>query len=335
MQAAGRVYTNPVWGHDFPDPQMIFFKGLFYVYGTETAAVGPGFQVMSSPDMVHWTRPRIAFTPPWSTRHLWAPEVVHYRGKFYMTYSALNPETKRHDTGIAVSDTPLGPFEHRAILVHADETQGGAIDSTIFFERGGSPYLIYSQEHPRCLVMQPLARDLMSVRPERIVLLHPDRPREHDVTEAPTLIKRNGVYHLFFSTGWFQARKGECNYAVCHASSRQLYGPYVKDREPLITTVPGHVYGPGHQAVITTPAGEMWLVYHGWDPTGEPRYGGGNSGGRSLRIDRILWDGDTPRVVGPTTDPQTAPIVEKRAGMRANGRSNRAPAEAETAPSYR
>jgi len=194
------------------------------------------------------------------------------------------------------------------------------IDATLFFEQDGSPSIIYSQEKPRCLVMQPLARDLMSAMPRRTVLLRPDRPWEHDVTEAPTLIERNGVYHVFFSAGWYQGSKRSINYAVCHATARRLEGPYVKDERPLLATVPGQVYGPGHQAVITTPAGETWLIYHGWDATGEPRYGGGNASGRSLRIDRILWDGDQPRVVGPTTDPQPAPVVEKHSGRRTDGR---------------
>jgi beta-xylosidase len=300
------TYTNPVWARDFPDPHVLYYKGKFYAYATHT---GPyGFQVMESPDLVRWTHMGTAFRPPWSKVHYWAPEVVHYRGQFYMTYSAENPQNKKHDIGIAVSDSPLGPFKHAAMLVKAPEGQRGVIDTTVFFDRDGSPYLLYSEENPRGIVMRPMAADLLSVKEEKVEVVRPDREREHGVTEAPTLLLRNGVYHLFFSAGWYEGSQKASTYSVYHAKARSLRGPYVKDEESLLATVPNQTYGPGHQTVITTPAGETWMVYHGWDDQKEPRYGS-NPLGRTLRIDRLHWDGDTPRMAGPTTSPRPVPTV--------------------------
>ncbi len=303
-QPRSATYTNPVWGADFPDPHIIRWKGKYYAYATHS---GPGgFQVMESRDLVSWTHKGGCFEPPWSKEHLWAPEVAIHRGKLYLTYSALNPQTRKHDIGIAVSANPLGPFHHKAILVRADANRVGVIDTTVFFDRDRKPYLLYSEEDPRRIVIRSMADDLLSVRDDRTVLVQPDQPRERGVTEAPTLIYRNGVYHLFFSVGWFQSNKADACYAVAHAASRRLRGPYVKSQALVLQTVPGKVYGPGHQCIITTPSGQTWIAYHAWDDRNEPRYGS-NPVGRTLRIDRLLWRGDRPYVNGPSTSPQPRP----------------------------
>ncbi|MBW3624381.1 MAG: glycoside hydrolase family 43 protein, partial [Armatimonadetes bacterium] len=308
QRQAVRTYTNPVYEHDFPDPFILPYRGKYYAYATHGR--GHGFQVMESPDLVHWTHKGTAFEVPWSRVHWWAPEVFHYRNRFYMTYSAQHPETKKHDIGIATADSPLGPFTHRAILVRAEENRTGVIDATIFFEPDGTPYLVYSEENPRRIVLRKMARDLLSVVEEKsTVLLVPDRPEERGVVEAPTLIRRDGKYHLFYSTGWFQSNIPDASYAVYHAVAPSVRGPYVKDPKPILQSVPGLVYGPGHQGIVQLPCGEWWMAYHGWDNRNEPRYGS-NPVGRTLRIDRMRWVGGTPVMDGPTVTPQPVPCLD-------------------------
>ena len=305
-QKAAATYTNPVWGRDFPDPFVIRHSGVFYAYATQNSA--DGFQVMESRDLVHWTHRGACYKPPWSNGHYWAPEVVAHNGQLYMTYSAMNPETKRHDIGVATATSPLGPFDHRAVLVRGDDTNGGAIDTTVFLDTDGRPYLLYSEEQPRCIVLREMAPDLLSVNDERVEVVRPDRPWERGVTEAPTVLLRNGVYHLFFSVGWYQSSKLDACYAVCHATAPSIRGPWMKSPGAVLETRVGRVYGPGHQCVVPLPSGETWMVYHAWDDQNEPRYGS-NPLGRTMRIDRLRWEGDTPVVDGPTITPQPVPAV--------------------------
>ncbi|GIV14654.1 MAG: hypothetical protein KatS3mg022_0089 [Armatimonadota bacterium] len=56
------TYTNPVYARDFPDPHVLFYRGKFYAYATHSS--GHDFQVMESPDLVHWTHKGSAFRPP-------------------------------------------------------------------------------------------------------------------------------------------------------------------------------------------------------------------------------------------------------------------------------
>lgn len=303
------TYTNPVHPRDFPDPHVIRHEGRFYAYATQSGA--DRFQVMESADLVHWTPLVLDFAVPWSKDHLWAPEVFVRDGTFYLTYSALDPSTRKHHIGIATASAPTGPFTHRAILVRGDDNQVGVIDATIAVE-DGVHYLIYSEETPRRIVARRLRDDLLAVEGEPIELIRPDRPDEYGVVEAPTIVRRDGKVHLIYSGGYYQGTKEDCRYAVRHAVAPSLLGPYVKSARPLVATREGAVYGPGHQCVVALEDGTTWLLYHGWSAEGQPRYGR-NRQGRTLRLDRLEWDGDSPRVLGPTLSPQPAPEVGESA----------------------
>ena len=115
-----------------------------------------------------------------------------------------------------------------------------------------------------------------------------------------------GKWHLIYSEGWFQSGKNDSAYLVAHAVAPRLTGPWEKTGALLTGGVGKKVFGPGHQCYVKTRRGEEWLLYHAWDDQAEPRYGS-NPLGRTLRLDRLVWDGDRPRVLGPTTTPQPAP----------------------------
>lgn len=306
------TFTNPIYANDFPDPFVLAHRGRYYAYGTQTR--GTGFQLLESADLVHWAPRKLDFPVPWARDHYWAPEVFGRGGKFYLTYSALDPETKKHQIAIATADNPAGPFTHRAILVRGDDNEVGVIDATIALDDGGRPSLIYSEETPRRIVRRPLNADLLGVGPGVTELIRPDLDWERGVVEAPTIVRRGGLYHLFYSGGPYEGVKDGPRYAVGHASARSLAGPYKKTPAPILASVDGQVYGPGHQCLVAAPDGTDWLLYHAWDAVGEPRYGQ-NPSGRTLRLDRVRWDGDTPTVVGPTLIPGPAPATTlKKAG---------------------
>lgn len=302
------TYTNPVWDADFPDPHVINWKGRYFAYATETFKQGSGFQVMESRDLVHWTHQGICFTPPWSKEHLWAPEVIAHKNALWMTYSALNPQTKKHDIGIAVASTPTGPFVHKAVLVSGENNKVGVIDTTVHIEKDGSAWLLYSEEEPRRIVMRKLAPNWLSTVGEPLELVKPTEPWERGVNEAPTVLVRGGKYHLLYSAGWFESSKREASYCIAHAVSEKLAGPY-KKTGAILASLPGRVWGPGHQCVVTVGKNkDDWLLYHGWSDTNEPRYGS-NPTGRTLRLERLSWQGGIPQAIAPTTIPQPAPGI--------------------------
>ncbi len=62
--------------------------------------------------------------------------------------------------------------------------------------------------------------------------------------------------------------------------------------------------GPGHQSVVTTKDGQLWMAYHAWD---EDAVGYANFGERTVWIDRLELAEGTAVVKGPTGDPQPIP----------------------------
>jgi beta-xylosidase len=305
MRPQPATYTNPVYARDFPDPFVLRHDGKYHAYATQSGA--PTFQHGVSDDLVHWTVGPLDFRGAFSTEHLWAPEVAKLGGKFVMTYSALDPKSKRHHIAVATSDGPAGPFTHRDIIVRGDDNKVGVIDTTVAFENG-QPYLVYSEETPRRIVARPLREDGLAVTGDLVELIRPSQTWERGVNEAPTIVRRGETVVLIYSGSGYQNDKDQPQYAVGFATAKSLFGPYTKHPTPILETVPNEVYGPGHQCVVQTPNGDWWMLYHGWDNQNQPRYGS-NPLGRTLRIDRLVWDGDSPRVLGPTTTAQAAPDV--------------------------
>lgn len=129
-------------------------------------------------------------------------------------------------------------------------------------------------------------------------LIRADRDWEGPLVEAPTLWKRDGRYYLYYSGHGY---KGD-RYAVGYATADDPRGPYVKPPGgPLLATrrsAEGAVLGPGDQDIVAGRDGRTWIAYHAWDPS--ERY-------RRLNLDPLVWDGDTPRVLGPTLVPQPSP----------------------------
>ena len=73
------------------DPVMAKQADTYYVFST-----GPGLTFYSSKDMKNWTPEGRVFAgqPTWARRaaptfddHIWAPDIQHHNGKYYLYYS--------------------------------------------------------------------------------------------------------------------------------------------------------------------------------------------------------------------------------------------------------
>jgi beta-xylosidase len=308
---AAMTYTNPVWDQNFPDPFILQHGDDFYAYATQR---GPaGFQMMTSKNLVDWTHLGGVNLPDWANGQLWAPEVWQWRGKWYMFFSARDKTSRKRDLAVSVADHPKGPYKFLTkLILGTEENPGtddnGAIDPTLHVERG-KPYLLYIREAPpRAVKIVELSRDLTKIQGEKKVLLTVTRPIEQGILDAPTLVKKDGAYWLFYSSGWFQSFKKDANYRVWAARSKSLMGPYAKPEKPVLMGREGETYSPGHQCVFRLRSGEWWMAYHAWNAEGEPRYGQ-NPKGRTLRLDRLAWTPDGPSCPGPTLSPQPAPKI--------------------------
>ena len=280
-KAPPRTYRNPLLPDiEIADPFVLRVDGKYYLYPTSDTR---GYEVFVSDDLVHWERKARVFSDPRGGD--WAPEVFHNRrgdGKFYLYYTDNMPgEPRGHlhkQIGVAVADSPLGPFTDKGAL--APES----IDADLFQDDDGRLYLFYVQLAGGFkIIVQPMA-DPLTKKGEPKVVIRPTEEwekRNGEVTEGPFMLKRKGTYYLTYSgTG-----ADSPNYGIGYATSKSPTGPFVKYAGNPIAHRGGTVLGPGHHCIVEGPDGKLWLVYH-------QKWNAEKNFHRFLAIDPIWFDAD-------------------------------------------
>ena len=303
-------FQNPVLKQDFPDPFVLLDGGVYYAYATN--GIGKNIQAAQSPDLVHWTLEPDAMPalPKWAKlggSYVWAPEVIANAGHYLMYFTARDKASNKQCVGVAEGDTPGGPFlDTRTAPLVCQADEGGTIDPSPFRD-GDTLYLYYKNDgnccnKPTYLYVQPLAADGLSLTGTATQLVRNDALWEGNVVEAPTMVKHNDKYYLFFSANNYAGFEYAVGYATCAAA----VGPCQDAPEnPILASKmdsPPLVIGPGHQSVITI-GGKTWIVYHVWQVSAS----GTRGSNRFLWIDPLTWTDGKPDVQGPTTGPQPIP----------------------------
>ncbi|WP_235934072.1 glycoside hydrolase family 43 protein [Agromyces humi] len=295
--AASESPFTPVIDEDFPDPDVLAIDDGYVLYATNDSM--RNVQVARSADLVEWEvldDDALPELPDWVIPgKTWAPEVTEIApGQFVMYTTTTNFSPSRQCIAVATADSATGPFvvQGDGMLVCPDE-EGGAIDASTFRDDDGSLHLVWKNDGNCCgldtwLQTAPLSADGLSLTGPPMRLLKQDLEWEGDLIEAPTLVKRDGVYHLFYSANSY----GDETYAVGHATAPALAGPWTKDPEPFFSTdsTDGALIGPGGQDIVTDAAGDDVFVFHAWDP---------DFLARKVYTLPLAWDEGTPRVVVP------------------------------------
>ena len=306
-------YRNPVQP-DIADPRVLRASdGMYYLYPT-------GWEVYSSPDLVHWThrgtalsRENIAYAGELEAGD---PGALEYRGKFYLFYAYRVPN-KRYYSSVAIADNPLGPFVDSA--EHPRHDFGySTLDSIAFVDDDGKAYLYYSwnlapvgNHRESRIYGVELSEDLLSPVGEPVLLLKPDQLWEGACdpncpdgamrwNEAPFMMKHNGKYYLMYSANAYSSRR----YSVGYAVSDHPLGPFVKyEGNPVLHASYPEVSGTGRNTVAESPDGSEWFIaYHSHM---DPQQAGAR---RQLAIDRMGFrDDGSIYVNGPTLTPQPMP----------------------------
>lgn len=327
---AVKKYTNPVLSpgsfngeniNSMADP--FVFKdddGTYYLYVT-----GKGFPTFSSKNLVKWSYCGKAMPSySWGKSNFWAPEVFKFNGKYYIHYSSCEVADGPKRIGLAVADSPKGPFtDVAAAPFYKHSNKKGCIDSHFFFDEDGSIYMYYSvaaSENPADDTTGSLKKrseiwvtsvksDLSgTVEGTATMLTKPEQAWEHDPTagtywnEGATVLKHDGTYYLMFSANNYT--RGV--YSVGYATSGSPMGPFVKyGSNPVLAAANsgGLVSGPGHNCVVASPDGkELYCVYHSHVNLVE------KGSIRMINIDKMGFKGDgTLYVDGPSKSPKPMP----------------------------
>ncbi|ADB63307.1 glycoside hydrolase family 43 (plasmid) [Haloterrigena turkmenica DSM 5511] len=301
-------YHNPVGPVGFGDVTVIQAgDGTYYAYGTETPEdIVP---IATSDDLVDWTYIDSAFDsyPDWRDdpdAGVWAPDINYYNGQYYLYYSYSTWGSQDNPgIGVALSDTPDGPFEDQGPVFRAEDLgMTNCIDSE-FRVVDGTPYMIWGSFYGFYGV--ELTSDGMDYVPDTTFHLAGDN------REGPMVIEENGYYYLFYSTG--HCCEGyDSTYEVEVGRSESFFGPYYNQNGTDLRDLNEHrsgvsvlngtdeFTGPGHNTAIQDENGDWWMLYH-VEATADQET-------RIMMIDRIQWENGWPVVACDGTPSTQSPM---------------------------
>lgn len=264
MKLGGADNNNP--NIYLADPTILYYKGLYYLYGTVGASTDNGFLVYTSSDMKTWSASKTVNNgyalqkgDVYGTGGFWAPQVFLYKNKFYMAYVA------NENIAIAESDSPLGPFKQK--VKQRLETPGNQIDPFVYIDEDGKKYLYHVRlTNGNKIFVAEMTDDFSAIKPETLrECITATQPWENTanagwpVTEGPTVLKRNNLYYLFYTANDFR----NPNYAMGYAVSAKPSGPWTKYAgNPILTKKEIGINGPGHGDLVVSKGNKMFFVFH-------------------------------------------------------------------------
>ncbi|MDF2704795.1 MAG: putative xylosidase [Nonomuraea muscovyensis] len=281
------------------DPAALVVGDTLYVYTgrDEAPAGGSGFvmrewHAFSSTDATTWTGhgARLKISDfPWAGADAWASEVEPRNGKYYW-YTSINGNGPGWmDIGVAVGDSPLGPFrDAKGGPLISDSTPGSSplnIDPTVFTDDDGQAYIYWgSYWGVRAAKLKPdmINLDGPVVTPQGVT----------NFWEAPWMFKRDGTYYLAYAAN--DSGCSQPNYAcIRYATASNPLGPWT-ERGVVLDQVSSTT---NHPAIVEF-KGQWYMVYHN---AAAP---GGGDFRRSVTLDKLSWNADgTMRKVVQTSGP--------------------------------
>ena len=234
------------------------YDGKYYLY---LGAGSRGIVCQVSDDLKTWSEQINVFTPPDDFHGVdslfWAPECHFYNGKFYIFTSVRSSTCGHRVISSYVSDSPLGPFEEKAILSPPD---WDSIDGTLYIDEDNQPWLVFSHEWTSmpdqigAISCAKLNDDLSGFISEPKDLFYATDPEwaKNKVTDAPFMYKTaNGKLLMLWSN--FSSN----GYVVAIASSTngKVDGEWVQ--EGLLFDEDG-----GHGMIFKTFEGNLMLALH-------------------------------------------------------------------------
>jgi arabinan endo-1,5-alpha-L-arabinosidase len=282
--------VNPLIAASCPDPAVVRAGDVYYLVATTDDNRDPArFPIRRSTDLADWEEVGHLFppgrAPTWAVADFWAPE-VHRVGHRFVCYYSARHQSGRLCLGAATASSVEGPWSDVGQPLLADQ-KVDLIHPHHFAEPGVPPCLYW--RHATSIQVQQLAPDGLALVGEPTAVLVADLPWEGSVVEGPWVVRRDGVYYLFYAAGDRQSDRT----ATGVARARSPRGPFEKWPEPILRSN-DRWWGPGHGCVVETGDGDRF-IYHAWQAgkIGAP-------GHPSMALaERITWTAGWPRIAGP------------------------------------
>ena len=293
------------------DPAPMVHDGRMYVY-TGHDEDGADFfwmqewRVYSTGDMVNWQdhgSPLALESFSWADDRAWASQCIERDGKFYWYICAHSRISKGMAIGVAVADSPTGPFRDAIGKPLYEDGKWDHIDPTVMIDDDGQAWLMWG--NPQVYFLK-LNRDMVSIDGEVGLLpmteeafgspamnqREPGKKYKDSYVEGPWLTKRNGVYQLLYAAGGVPEH-------ISYSTAPSPTGPwtYAAEIMPLCDTKSFT-----NHCGVADYKGHSYFFYH----TGKLPNGGGF--GRSVAVEEFKYnaDGSFPTIM--PTDEGVQPV---------------------------
>jgi len=203
----------------------------------------------------------------WAKGDAWASQCIPRNGKFYLYITASNQGGARQ-VGVAVSDSPAGPFKDALGKPLIANNGAQDIDPTVYIDDDGQAYLYWGNGSSYYV---KLNKDMISYSGSITQV----NPKPSGYIEGPWFYKRGNLYYLVY------AGMGSNGENIQYATSTSPTGPW---------TSKGAIMGSknsftNHSAVCDF-KGNSYFFYHTGDLTG------GGSYHRAVCVEQFKYNSD-------------------------------------------
>jgi len=294
-----KTYTNPVLPGDHPDPTLLKVGDDFYHCGSSFHYT-PYMPIYHSKDLIHWEvigrvlpPSKAAWVADRPSNGIWQGAITWFYGSYWIYFSA-------NGQWFCKANSPTGPWTD-PVEVKTNLTTGPlGYDNSIFVDDDGKPYMV-TKNGQKVNRIQELGKD-GQLTGTVMNLDWVNAKLQYSWAEGPVMCKHNGIYYYFpagdVSGGQYVLSSKEL---TTDSTKWERLGEFFK---PISDANIGF-RRPNHMsAPVQLADGTWWTIAQSYE-----KYDGDDwSGtGRQTSLYQVIWEGDRPWGVAPTTQPILKP----------------------------
>lgn len=294
-----KTYTQLVLPGDHPDPTLLKVGLDFYHCGS-SFHFNPYMPIYHSKDLVHWEVIGRVLPPAkasWVTDRpsagTWQGAITYFYGSYWIYFSA-------NGQWFCKADSPKGPWTDAVELKTNPVTGPLGYDNSIFIDDDGKPYMVIKNGQ-KVNRIQELGKD-GQLTGTVMNLDWINAKLQYSWAEGPVMCKRNGFYYYFpagdVSGGQYAMRGKEL---TADSTKWERLGEFFKPiSDPNVGfRRPNHMSAP-----VQLADGTWWTIAQSYETYKDDDWSGT---GRQTSLYQVIWEGDRPWGVAPTTQPVEKP----------------------------
>ncbi len=290
VEISKSIGGNPIAGFDDKgniayggDPAVLVDGDTVYLYVGHDTATGdayviPEYLCYSSKDLKTWSYEGVVLKMSdvsWADNNsAWAGQVAKYNGKYYFYYcSWCNTDAGKQSIGVAVSDSPTGPFVDigqplvKGSFTTDHTSDWNDIDPTVWIETDSDGvehrYLAWGNSKFYLCELNEDMVSLMDRNNDGKITFGPtgdliSQAPPSGFTEGPWLYRRKdengqyyGQYYMFYASGW----REKLSYATCDDLWEGMWFDSYTLTQPAATSNTSH-------CAVFDFNGKTYVIYH-------------------------------------------------------------------------